>query len=269
MMAIFLRAFPELISRRVGMVLVGLALLMPALHIYGWSRSLERLPDGSFVVHAGPTAMPVHDFLRSDLSNQLTFAHTFWVLLAIFATAPALTTFQERGWAELLFSKGLRRWEVLLGRYLAGLTAFAVALFFICGVPALYVWWTTGITQYRFFTGLGLTLLSFASLLSLMALVSVLQVNAALLVMVGFVQFTFARFLATRGELYVLIPWDWLKTLLDWLYYLLPKNAGLQRAATTYLTTATFVSWWLLWTTAVFAVAALAAACVLLQRKNI
>lgn len=269
MITVFLRAFPELVSRRIGMVLLGMALLMPALHIYGWTRSLERLPDGSFVVHAGPQPMPIHDFLRDDLRMQLDFAHTFWVLLAVFATATALTTFLERGWAEMIFAKGVRRWEVLLGRYLAALFAFALALFFIAGVPALYVWGTTGITQFRFFAGLGLALLSFASLLALMALVGVLQPNSALLVMVGFVQFTFARFLATREDLYVLIQWEWLKTLLDWLYYVLPKNMDLQRMATTYLAKGTFESWWPVWSTAVFALAALALAGILLQRKNL
>jgi hypothetical protein len=237
--------------------------------MYGWTRSLERLPDGGFVVHAGPVPMPVHDFLRDDLRMQLDFANTFWVALALFAMAPALTTYRERGWAEVLFSKGVRRWEVLLGRYLAGLFAFALALFFISGVPALYVWWTTGITQYRFFTGLGLTLLSFASLLALMALVGVLQPNAALLVMVGFVQFTFGRVLATREELYVLIRWDWLKVLLDWLYVVLPKNVDLQRMAGSYLAKANFESWWPVWTTAAFTAVALAAAGVLLQRRNL
>lgn len=258
----------EVLYRRMGVVFLVISILMPSLFIYFWIVSFERLPNGQMVIHGGRMDIPVATFVEGSLSGMLEFSNIFWIFIAIFAAAPLMTSFLEKGWVDLLLSKGMARWKILLGRYISGLAMFMLAMLLMNGSVALYAWARTGISPWRFFAALGITSFSFAVVLALMTLTGVSQPNAALLVMVGFVEVMFSRFLATREVLYPVITRPWIKDFLDWSYRLMPKHSGLQKLAVDCFMHRSIESWYAAWSSGVFLVVMLALACWLLHRKS-
>ena len=258
----------EVLYRRMGVVFMVISVLLPSIFIYFFIVNFERLPNGQMVIHGSPMDIPVATFVQGSLSGMLEFSNVFWIFIAIFAAAPLMTSFLEKGWVDLLLSKGMSRWQILLGRYLSGLAMFMLAMLLMNGSVALYAWARTGITPWRFFAALGITSFSFAVVLALMTLVGVSQPNAALLVMAGFVEVMFSRFLATREMLYPLITRQWIRDSLEWSYRIMPKHSGLQRMAVDYFMKGTMESWYAAWTSGLFLVVVLVLACWLLHRKS-
>lgn len=270
MLTVLVQTLHESLYRRMGVVLLAVSLLIPGIYLYYWISNAERLPTGEVVLRVGPrnAPIPAEMFVRGNFRGFLEIANTLWFFLGIFAAAPLMTTFMEKGWVEMLLSKGVARWQMLLGRYVAALLVYVAALFITYVVPALYVWQTTGITQYRFLASIGITIFSFTATLALMTLLGVGQPNQALLVIVGFVQVTLSRLLAERATFYPLIPYQWVKTTIDWIYRLFPKSSELQRMATDYFAKATIESWWPFWSTGVFTVVTLTLALWVFHRKS-
>lgn len=265
---IFYYTLREVLYRRMGVVLLVISVLTPSIFIYFWIVSFERLPNGQMIIHGGRMDIPVATFVQGSLSGMLEFSNIFWMFIGIFAAAPLMTSFLEKGWVDLLLSKGVSRWQILLGRYISGVAVFALAMLLMNGSVALYAWARTGISPWRFLAALGITTFSFAVVLALMTLVGVSQPNTALLVMAGFVEVMFSRFLATREMLYAVITRQWIKDSLDWSYRLLPKHAGLQKLAVDCFMNRSIESWYAAWSSGVFLVVMLALACWLLHRKS-
>lgn len=257
----------ESIHRKIGLVLLGIAALVP-LAVLSLFR-FETLADGSLqavLIHErlGPAA----EFVPAALGTLLQLTSGLLLFLVMFAAAPMLTTYMERGWVDLLVSKGVERWKMLLGRYGGGLGLFLVAILLMNGGVALYFWARTGYAPGRFVVSLGLLTLSFAALLALMAVMAMLQASTAILIVVGFMQLILSSLLANREQLYRVISAGWAQWIIEWLYRLLPKNSELHSEAASYLQNGSMESWWAAGTTLAFVGAALGLAYWLFHRKS-
>ncbi len=137
MLTIFTHALLESLHRRMAVILLllGLAIVISTLSLI----SFETAEDGTLM--ATPlrgTARPAISVANSVISALLGFAQNLWMFLALFAAAPLLTTYMDKGWAEMIISKGVPRWQIVVGRYLGGVALIAIALFLLVGVPGLY-----------------------------------------------------------------------------------------------------------------------------------
>jgi len=268
MRAVFFHTLRESLFRRVGMVFIGVGVLL--FLVYVWSNRFVTQPDGSVIVRAGSNVVSAETFFRNNLEGLLGMTASLWLPLGLFVAAPLLASMLEKGWAELIFSKGVARWKLLLARAAGATAVFLFALVWLSAGPALYVWAGTGLSPQNFFIGLSLVLLSYFSVLALMTLVAVAQPNTALLVIVAFLQLVVSRVLNNRDiMLYEVVSWEWARAAIDWLYRLLPKNAELQFRAVNYFRYGVIPDWWAVWSTALFTVAAFGAACWLLRRRNL
>jgi ABC-type transport system involved in multi-copper enzyme maturation permease subunit len=259
----------ESMSRRMGRVLMTLAVLSPLFFL--WKLRVTTQPDGKMLAAIGEG--PQHgaaNFTNTMLDSLASMGNMLWMFLGVFATSSLLTSYLEKGWAEMIFSKGLNRWQVLLARYTGSLALFAVTLFLLAGVPALYIGWRTGVPVGRYFVTLAIFTFSFACLLSLMSVSALGQPVAAVPVMVAFLVLTLAPSLALREELfYRYYDPPWFRFTIDWIYRLLPKITELQRASLNYWRRGEIAEWWPFWSSGLFLLVMLALAIFLLNRKNL
>lgn len=267
MLTILKYALLETIHRRMAVILLIMGVvIVGALFL---NISFETAEDGTLLV--SPTVgmtMSAKRFVPTMLDGLLGFSRTLWLFLVLFAVTPLLTTYMDKGWVELLVSKGVPRWQIVIGRYAGGVALMAIALFLIAGVPGTYFSLRVGLSLTNLFGALALLLLSFSAVLALMALVSVFQVSPVIPIMVGFLQLTLSAVLANRQALYSLFQSEWIRTSFDWSYYVLPKNSELSNLASSFLANGAVEAWWPLWSTGLFLFGALTLACWLFHRKS-
>lgn len=266
MLTVVWHTLRESIHRRMGLVLLVFSIVLPSV-MFAIAR-FETQPDGSIFVRTGRFLhRDVAAFVNNALTGLLNFTAGAWLFLGMFAAAPLLASYLEKGSSDLLLSKGVPRWQFFFGRFLGVLAVFVLAIAVMDAGSAAYLWMRTGVGPGRFLVALLFPLLSFVAYLAMMALISLSQSNAAVLIMVAFLQATFSAILYNRNQLFTFITWAWARTTIDWLYRILPKNSELDRMANTYFATGNF-DWWPIWSTGVFIVAALGLSFWLLHRKS-
>jgi ABC-type transport system involved in multi-copper enzyme maturation permease subunit len=268
MLTVFWHTLRESVHRRMGLVLIVFAVLLPAAQL-AFIR-FETQADGSMIAYAGRFVhRDVPKFVQSNLQGLLQMTASLWVFLGIFAGASLLSSYLERGATDLLLSKGVPRWQFFLGRWLGALGLFVLVIAVMNGGTAMYYWARTGVEPWRFLASLLLPTLSMAAALALMALGSLAQPNTGLLIVVAFLQMSFSQLLFSRQQgLYTVITAQWARTLIDWAYRILPKNFELVRDANRFLGTGVLDSWWSVWSTGVFIIVVLGASLWFLHRKS-
>lgn len=267
MWAVVLHTVRESIHRRMGLALMTISIAVALIYLLftGFSTG----PDGAQIARMGRfTYEKPAELLRDTYQMLIQVNASLWIFLGIFAVAPSLATYLEKGWVDLTLAKGVSRWQMLAGRYLGSLAIYVLSIFLLAGIPALYFWMRTGIAPGRFLAALGILVFNFAVLLATIALVNVMIPNAGLAIMTGFVQVMITQFLGAREMLYRVIEAQWARFTLDWMYRILPKHTEMTQTATRYFATGEIKDWWPLWSSAVFAACALALALWLMHRKS-
>lgn len=274
MLRIIYETIRESLFRRMGLALLLISSI--AAGVFLWFVRYQKLSDGSVVVLVGGTTQQAAAYAVSQFNMLLTLTSNLWMFIGIFACAPLLTSFLEKGWAEMLLSKGIARWRVLLGRYLGALIVYTVALVLLDAVPAFYFWLRTGVKPWRFLAGAGVLLFSFAVTLSLMLLFGISSSNAALPVLIGFLQLFLSSLLGspvTRKAMLNFFTSPLVRSAIEWIYRVLPKNSELNALAQALLRDLPqgikhVDVWWPVWTSAAFMLGALACAQFFYHRKD-
>jgi len=262
----------ESMGRRVALVLFGLSIVSSV--AFNLLVKVQSFPGGQFRIILGNAPLPLREIglagaVRSIVSQQIVIAGGLLILGGLFAAAPLFSSTLEKGWLELLFSKGTSRWQIFLGRYLASVTLYA-STFALCTFPlAIRLWWKTDIRVWEIGVALLLLTLSVASLLAVAALASLSQKGASLPILASVAVWSFSPSLAHReGTFYPLISAQWLRSILDWAYRILPKCSELSDVATAFMKDGKIASWWPVWSTGVFAVAVLVFTLWSVERKS-
>ena len=268
MFATYLNSLHESMSRRVALVLFGVAILIAIM--FNVVVHVRTLPDGATMLAVGaqPPA-PSAIAMPSMLESILRATGSLWMLLAIFAAAPLLTATLEKGWLELVFSKGTARWSIFLGRYLAGLTLYSL-MFAVAMLPvALRLWWMTGIGTWQMGVALLIQTFGFAALLAVAALVTLPQKGVALPVIAAAAIWLLTPSLAMRQEtFYRIFSSHFVRGIIDWAYRILPKCSELEDLCVSFVQGRTVTSWWPVWSTGAFTLIVLGLTLSLLNRKS-
>ena len=268
MWATYVNSLQESMSRRVALVLFGVALLVAA--GFNWIVHVRSQASGAFTIAVGtqppaPAAIAVPAVLESELDAT----GSLWLLLSIFAATPLLAATLEKGWLELLFSKGTARWRIFTGRLLGGLTLYLVTFALVAVPVAGRLWWRTGIGTWQIGIALLIQTFSFAALLSVAALVTLPQKGVALPIIAAVAVWVLSPSLAKRQETYYqLFSSHFARGIVDWAYRILPKCSELEGLCAAFIQTGRIASWWPLWSTGVFTLAVFGVTLWLLQRKS-
>src|ERR1700683_763419 len=268
MIASYPNSLLEAVNRRMALVLAGVALLIAG--VFLWIVQMKPLPDGTSVIllgtnFLGPATLAAPAVFRAEI--QQTGA--LWLLLAIFAAAPLLSSSVEKGWLELPFSKGTSRWQIFLGRFLGGLTLYFLTFLLATFPVALRLWWKTGVGPLPLAVALLIQTFSFAALLAVVALATLPQKGMALPIMAAVAVWFISPLLASRRDIFdSFFASHFARGSLDWAYRILPKCSELEKMCATFIQDGRIATWWPLWSTAVFLAATLGLSMWLLERKS-
>jgi ABC-type transport system involved in multi-copper enzyme maturation permease subunit len=107
------------------------------------------------------------------------------ICLGVFSTTGFITSQMEKGTIDLLISKPVPKWLYLLGRYVATISIiFLQVVWFIFGIW-LVVGATMGLWQPNFLSSVFFIMLGFASIYSIVVLISILSGSSALSMISG------------------------------------------------------------------------------------
>jgi ABC-type transport system involved in multi-copper enzyme maturation permease subunit len=273
MWATYLSAMEETGNRRLVVILVGIALLTTFL--FTRSVGFDKTADGVQVIYIGreltaftnrgpyPLAVP------QVLGQEMSLTGTVWTLLALISASVLLVETFERGWIELIFSKGTRRWQILIGRFLCGLSLFFLLAVVTSAPVAVRLWWITGVPTWQFVIAALIQTLGFASVLSVAALAALPQKGVAFPILSAASVFFLSPLLLVRQETYYdYIKSEFLRRVIDWVYYILPKCREIDTAAVGFLQNSAFQTSWPIWTTGLFTLCTLVLTLWLLERKS-
>ena len=236
--------------------LSGAKLFGKQVEMHGGSISIEQLVLG----------------FESGFSGFLYFLCTF---LAIFATAHLVPRMQEKGTIDLYLSRPVGRVKLLLSRYVAGLILAGSNILYLIGSMWLIVIWKTHVVHPRFLMAGVSIFFMVATLLAFAFLVGVVTSSTAVSIMTSYGLFFFGLMLAGHDRFAAVVSREWEAGLIQTLYWVVPKSAELFGAVVSFvsdkmlpsefataLTPPPFLS------TAAFAIACLALASWLFQRKE-
>ncbi|HXZ27916.1 MAG TPA: hypothetical protein VEG08_07955 [Terriglobales bacterium] len=268
MLAGYLDALREARGRRLLPVLLGCALVF-ALFSNGIVH-LGSTPSGDRTIVLGTRALgSPEEGVPELLAAVIGEAGWIWLLLSILCAVPILASTLERGWLELVLSKATPRWEMFLGRYLAGVTLYAIASAVSVLPLAFRLWWQTGVNFFPVVAALFFQVVSFAALLSVASLVCLAQQNIVFPMLSPLVVWLASPLLAARRDSYYQFVSSYGgRYLLDVAYIILPKCAEINALSAAWIRDGELYSWWPLWSSAAFTGLLLAATLYLLERKS-
>jgi len=190
------------------------------------------------------------------------------MFLAVFASAGLIPTIFEPGRIELLLSKPVERYHILLGRYLGNLLVVAFNICYLVVAVWLIFGAKTGVWTVGFLWSAALTIFVFAVLLTVVLLVSVLWESAVVATMVTFALMIVSTILAQRKLIEKLLSSEWSRNVVRALYYALPKVFDLGRISRELVMGKAVDQWMPLWSSALFGAILLSAALYVFSRRN-
>jgi ABC-2 type transport system permease protein len=151
------------------------------------------------------------------------------LFLSIFATANLVPVMLEKGYVDLLLSKPLSRPALFLGRYLGAVAVVVINLFYLVGGAWILLGWKTGVWKPGLLLAGLVIVLTYAVLLGFMMLVGVVTRSSSITIMLSYFLFPLSGVLAVRDNVTVMLNSKTAVAIIDGLYHVLPKIAGLGR----------------------------------------
>lgn len=197
-----------------------------------------------------------------------TFLYSWGMLLAIFASSGLIPSVLEPGRIELMLSKPVKRYHILLGRYLGNLLVVSANIIYLVVGVWLIFGAKTGIWSHTFLYSIGTTVFMFAVLLSVLVLVGVSFESAALSTMVTVAVGIMSTILAAHSLMERLLSSQWSRDIWNTLYYIFPKTVDIGKMTMSFVVEKTVVDWSALGSSAAFAAVMLGLGVVVFARRN-
>jgi ABC-type transport system involved in multi-copper enzyme maturation permease subunit len=210
----------------------------------------------------------VQRLVRQTHGAIAAFLYTAGMFLAVFASAGLIPSVFEPGRIELLLSKPVARYHILLGRYIGNVLVIAANIFYLVLAVWLVFGWKTGVWTVGFLWSSVLTVFVFCVLLTVVMLVAVLSESAVVATMVTFGIMLISPILAQQRILERLLTSEWSRNLVRVLYYALPKVFDLGRISRGLVLGDPVGDWMPFWSSALFGLAMLSTGLYAFARRN-
>ena len=204
-------------------------------------------------------AQEVNNIVRGVQGALAAFLYGFGLFLAVFASAGLIPTIFEPGRIELLLSKPVRRYHILLGRYLGNLLVIAFNMLYLVVSIWIILGIKTDIWTSQFLYSAGLTIV---------VLIAVLSESAVLATMVTFGVMIAGLIVAQKSTIERLLTSEWSRDVVRVLYYALPKVWDLGNIGRKLVTGVPIEDWMPVWSSALFGVVVLSAGLLVFSRRN-
>jgi len=190
------------------------------------------------------------------------------IFLSIFATASFIPSMLESGHIELLISKPLHRYQILLGKYLGAQLNIAFNVIYLIVGTWLIMSLKTGIWYFQYLYTIPMVIATFAIVYALMVLVGVLSRSPGVTIMVAFSVFFLSQFLMVKDQIYAFLNSKFYYYLLEGFYHGLPKISELGEMNITLVLGKPIESWMPLWTSAISGAVMLSIATYIFSKKD-
>ena len=223
---------------------------LAGLRIFGQDADIQ-------VSTSGQGNMPTMDLLQDLVFGVERFVagFSYWmgILLALFATAPTITNLLERGRVDLLLSKPVGR-MALLGSHLLGvLTVVTVLAIYLMGSLWLVMSIKSGIWNYHFLTAIGMVIIMFTIMYSVVLLIGVSTKSTALALIVTLGLMFCSGILGAKDQLVQLLNVPWRQVFLGF-YHVMPNFAEVTVPVTQLAGGEPVESWYTLISSALFGI---------------
>ena len=196
--------------------------------------------------------MEVERLVRGVHGSIATFLYSIGMFLSLFASAGLVPSLLEPGRIELLLSKPVARWHLLLGRYLGNVLIVAANTTWLVGGVWLIFGIKTGVWTPQFLVAIASTVFLFCVMLTVVFLVGVLFDSTALAIMVPVALMIISPILAQEKTAVKLLSSEWARSLWKGLYHALPKVFDIGHMTLNLVRHEPVESLLPLWTTAAF-----------------
>ncbi len=158
------------------------------------------------------------------MSGLAVLMLTGGIFLAIFATGSLVPNMLEKGSVDLILSRPIPRWQILLGRYCGAVGLVAINVFYMTVGVWLIISLKIGLWHWPFLASGLVIVATFAVLFAIMTFIGVTVRNSGVSMMAAWFVMFFSPLLFQRDKIYALLSekiWQWL---LDGIYYLIPRT---------------------------------------------
>ena len=262
--------FREALARKVFWGLFGLSTALILFFLFIMRIDVVEGARATVSLFGQPSgkATEVSKLVRQVHAGMASFLYSAAMFLAVFASAGLVPTIFEAGRIELLLSKPVARYHILLGRYLGNLLVVTLNICYLVAGVWLIFGWKTGIWNKSFLNAILTSAFMFAVLLSAIILVSVLSESAALAIMIAFGLMVVSPILAQHEIMVKLLSSEWSRQVWKGLYYALPKVFDVGRMNMDLVMGRPVGSLAPLWSSAAFAVVMLGAGVYSFSKRN-
>jgi ABC-type transport system involved in multi-copper enzyme maturation permease subunit len=208
------------------------------------------------------------DVVRTAQSGLSGFLYSIGMGLAIFASAGLISAVFEPGRVELLLSKPVQRWQILMGRYLGNLLIVGFNLFYL--VTGFWIIFGVKVGVWRPYLLLAsvITLFMFGVVLTFILLTAVLWENAAVSILATFALVIICLILGARPMLERLLSSETSRNIVSGLYYVLPKIPDTGNILMKIIMGTHIDSWMPIWSSAIFGAVVLGTGLWVFSRRN-
>ena len=270
-MLVFIQlTFRESFAKKTFMAFWGISTLICLVFIFALNLDIV---DGaqtyiSVFGQESNETIDLHKIISGLQGGIAVFLFTGGLFLSLFATSNLVPSMLKPGNIDLLISKPLSRFEILLGRYLGGVSIVSFNVLYLI----LFSWFIlsikTGIWNFGYLWS-GITIiLTFAILYAMMVLFSLLTGSGPFSLMITYLILFFSPLLLQRDAIYALLSNRIYGYILDGIYYFLPKTAELGYLTQVLVQGEPVTTWMPLWTSALFGVFMMWVSTLYFKHKN-
>ncbi len=259
----------EALARKVFLFFIGLSALAIIISAIAVNVLSDAALESSITVH--DKTLMLDQIVTSIQLLIITPLVSLCILLSIFSSASFVPHMLEKGNIDLLLSKPISRLQLLLGKYFGGLlVVFINVAFLVIGVW-LVISIRFSIFNFAFLTIILSVTFTFAVLYALIVLCGVVTQGSMLGMMSAYFIFLILSPLlyAGRTKFGAIITSDFLKSVIDFFYYIVPKTSELIGGTTINLAVGEgIVDWQPILTSLAFMLTALGYSIYLFNKKD-
>jgi ABC-type transport system involved in multi-copper enzyme maturation permease subunit len=268
--ALLVDTFREAFARKIFWGLFGLSTAMILFFLFILKIDIVEgtLATISLFGAAAGRTQEIQQIVRQAYAGIATFLFTWGTFLAVFASSGLIPSVLEPGRIELLLSKPVRRWQILIGRYVGTLLVVSLNIsYLVLGVWAIFGI-KTGIWGKAFLFAIASAVYLFAVLLTVVVFIGVVFESAALATMVTAALMIVSPILAQTKLMDRLLSSEWSRTVWRWLYHALPKVFDIGRMTRDMVLDRQVGDWTPAWTSGIFAVVVLSVSLYIFSKRN-
>ena len=259
----------EALARKVLLFFLGLSTLAIIISAIVVNVLSDTALENSITVHNKNLVL---DQIVTSIQLMITTPLiSLCILLAIFASASFVPNMLEKGNIDLLLSKPISRLQLLLGKYFGGLlVVFINVAFLVIGIW-LVISFRFSIFNFAFLNIILSVTFTFAVLYSIIVLFGVITQSSILGMMSAYFIFIILSPLlyAARTQFSDVITSGFLKSVIDFFYYIIPKTSELIGNLTVNLAVGQGIDdWQPVLTSLAFTVAVMSYAIIIFRKKN-